>query len=790
MAAISEEEENCVRLVLLLKGVSPRAVRIFFDREFSPTCLQSTLSKNYNTLCDLHKKRILNQAQWNILFPGSGGILDSKLIDVTLMICLIRNLTSIIPPSNGFDKLPLPGETTPGPDLARIKWYRNILAHHDSDNIDTAYFNTAWKDISDAVGRLGGQQIIQECIELKVKVLDKSKEEIILDMKKSKEEMKELKQTMIGLKIEHKRVTINLREVQDSISKLQTEHSKVTENLTAFQDSHITLQIEYSKLTENLKDVQERIKDDLETWIESDKMFFETNGEKSVLNYIKEHNFIVVTGSAGVGKSSLMHRVALTMQTEGYDIFPVSGPKEIIKWHNTEGAHDKYCALALCVMFNNSLKEKWLTENVDKDIETIINNTCEACKISKGTSRLLIMDELESLIHTFIRKDGEEYRTIHDKLFDFLAFYFGGVMIHCLIKNATSSFIRERFLFERKHKSEEFLIIVQEKYKQMYIARMVDDWSRGHVIDVYCNINMNLPIFRKRFLLHLQSLETSQQEKLTSLYDINNNSTPLIQCCFIGDIDLVKWCLNYCVVNINHRNGDGISALYMGCSCGHNELVQMLINNKADINQCTTDEASPLFTACENGHIKVVQMLLDNKADIDKCRGTRESPLYMACQGGHAAVVQMLKDNNADMNKCGNTGNSPLFIACQEGHSEVVRVLIDNKADINKCKHTGESPLFIACEEGHTEVVQILIDNKADINKCKHTGESPIYIACKEGHIKVVQTLINNKADTDKGPNEETSPLLVARYNGYMEIVELLSNQTMREYTILYIRCK
>lgn len=77
------------------------------------------------------------------------GVPDSKSFDVTLMICLIRNLTSVIPPINGFDKLPLPNETTPGPDLARIKWYRNEIAHHDSDTIDIAYFNTAWSEVSD-----------------------------------------------------------------------------------------------------------------------------------------------------------------------------------------------------------------------------------------------------------------------------------------------------------------------------------------------------------------------------------------------------------------------------------------------------------------------------------------------------------------------------------------------------------------------------------------------------------------------------------------------------------------
>ncbi|XP_063446545.1 uncharacterized protein LOC134726078 [Mytilus trossulus] len=239
MAPLSEEEENYVRLVLFLKGVAPRAVRTLFDREFPPIHLPSTLNTNYNTLDDLKFKRIVNQAQWNLLFPRN-GVPDSKTFDVTLMICLIRNLTSVIPAINGFDSLPLPAQTTPGSDLARIKYYRNKLAHYDSNTIDTAYFNTAWTDISDAVGRLGGQAMYQECQELKVKILDQSNQEVILEIKQSLEEMKELRQQMDNLGKEHSKVTDNLRELQDSHITLQTSHS--------------SLLAEHLKVTKMLKD--------------------------------------------------------------------------------------------------------------------------------------------------------------------------------------------------------------------------------------------------------------------------------------------------------------------------------------------------------------------------------------------------------------------------------------------------------------------------------------------------------------------------------------------------------
>ncbi|CAG2246025.1 unnamed protein product [Mytilus edulis] len=297
MAPLLEEEENYVRLALLLKGVSPRAVRSYFDREFPPTYLPSTLNTNYNTLQDLKLKRVLNQAQWNLLFPRNGvpdsitsdvtgelnsnifdvigvpdfitfdvidvinynsfdviGVPVSTTFDVTLMICLIRNLTSVTQPINGFDRLPLPVETTPGPDLARIKWYRNILAHHDSNKMATGDFNTAWSNISDAVSRLGGQPMNQECQELKVKILDQSNQEIMLEIKQSQEKIKELGQTVDILGTEHSEVTENLRKLQVSHSTLQTEHSEVTGNLRKLQVSHSTLQTEHTEVTELLKD--------------------------------------------------------------------------------------------------------------------------------------------------------------------------------------------------------------------------------------------------------------------------------------------------------------------------------------------------------------------------------------------------------------------------------------------------------------------------------------------------------------------------------------------------------
>lgn len=76
------------------------------------------------------------------------GVPDSKTFDVTLLITLLRNLTKIAHPHVGFDLLPTDIETSPGSDLSRIKYYRNYLFHLDDGQIESAYFKTAWDNLS------------------------------------------------------------------------------------------------------------------------------------------------------------------------------------------------------------------------------------------------------------------------------------------------------------------------------------------------------------------------------------------------------------------------------------------------------------------------------------------------------------------------------------------------------------------------------------------------------------------------------------------------------------------
>ncbi|CAC5412666.1 unnamed protein product [Mytilus coruscus] len=465
-----------------------------------------------------------------------------------------------------------------------------------------------------------------------------------------------------------------------------------------------------------------------------------------------------------------------------------------------KGHHGKYCALALCVIFNNKLKDDMLTEEVNEETRTIIESTCVACRLDRGTSRFVLQDELDSLTYTFIKKKQNMYKIIHDKIFDFLAKIYGQKIICCLIKNADSSLIKERFLLESKDDMDQFITIIPQKYHQMYIQRMIDDWSNGKVQDVFSNINMKIPQFTQKFLSYLNTLDISYQRQLASICDDNkvddgNDNddnddydvcdTALLHCCFIGVYSLVKWCCNH-NVNVNRCTHNNLSPIMIACEHGLTEIVKMLVDRGADYNRCDSLEESPVMKACEHGHTVIVKMLVDRRADYNKCdrcdRGANynkcdrygQSALMKACEHGHTEIVKMLLDRGADYNKCDRCGQSPLMKACEHGHIKIVKMLLDRGVDFNKCDLYGRSPVMKACEHGHTEIVKMLLDRGADYNKCDRYGQSPLMKACEHGHTEIVKMLLDRGADCNKCDRYGQSPLMKACEHGHTEIVKML----------------
>ncbi|CAG2198749.1 unnamed protein product [Mytilus edulis] len=177
---ITKEEDNFLRIVYLNYRVGTTALRRYFDNVLPNLPSDLSSPTNMSILSNLHKpprgkRRILYQEQWDILYPPSGSqLVSSADLDVTLMVCLLRNLPpQVSQPPNGFDVLPQSSDLSPGAHIARIKCYKNFIVSHSKDGkLPDNDFNAIWIDMEKAILGLGNQQDVVDATYAKTNILD------------------------------------------------------------------------------------------------------------------------------------------------------------------------------------------------------------------------------------------------------------------------------------------------------------------------------------------------------------------------------------------------------------------------------------------------------------------------------------------------------------------------------------------------------------------------------------------------------------------------------------------
>ncbi|CAC5359142.1 unnamed protein product [Mytilus coruscus] len=101
-------------------------------------------------------------------------------------------------------------------------------------------------------------------------------------------------------------------------------------------------------------------------------------------------------------------------------------------WDQGKVGRCQICALALCVINDNELQEKYLTSK-ESSARHVIDDVAEACGLNRGISLVKIKDEMDTLVGTYLTKINGIYTAIHNKVFDFLVYYCSTKILGCLI---------------------------------------------------------------------------------------------------------------------------------------------------------------------------------------------------------------------------------------------------------------------------------------------------------------------------------------------------------------------
>ena len=95
----------------------------------------------------------------------------------------------------------------------------------------------------------------------------------------------------------------------------------------------------------------------------------------------------------------------------------------------------------------------------------------------------------------------------------------------------------------------------------------------------------------------------------------------------------------------------------------------------ADPNKEADEGFTPLALAASKGHKDVVQVLPDRGAELNQGDANGWTPLHVASLYGQTDVVQLLLRRGADLNNMTVNGDTPLSFALHEGHTDIVNIL-------------------------------------------------------------------------------------------------------------------
>ena len=226
-------------------------------------------------------------------------------------------------------------------------------------------------------------------------------------------------------------------------------------------------------------------------------------------------------------------------------------------------------------------------------------------------------------------------------------------------------------------------------------------------------------------------------------------------------------------VNVRRKDNYGDTALIQAVEDrGYNIVKQLLAAPNIDVNMKSKGieryswsknrEFSALVAAVRNNKPDIVELLLDNGADVNTKDGKHITVLDSAAANGYTDVVELLLDKGARVNKkSGIRGSTALISAAVEGYPAIVKLLIDAGADVNAQNGIGFTALMFAIRNGHIDIVkQLLAAPGIDVNVQDEDDKTALDWAAESNDAVIVDLLTEAQkraAERAQAPSRTTA---------------------------------
>ena len=182
---------------------------------------------------------------------------------------------------------------------------------------------------------------------------------------------------------------------------------------------------------------------------------------------------------------------------------------------------------------------------------------------------------------------------------------------------------------------------------------------------------------------------------------------------------------NY-IINHPYSYSKKNTPLHLAVIISKPRLVNIFIKKKFNLDAKNSQNKTPLFIAIENGDYNLVQILINAGASVNTFHEIRISskcqfltPLNICVKLNLINIFKFLVDNGGVINLVHRKYHSPLFDSVIFGRIEILHILIYNNIDLSLVWEKGNALIHASKNNSSInkfEIIKILILNNCDLN--------------------------------------------------------------------------
>ncbi|CAC5387269.1 unnamed protein product [Mytilus coruscus] len=550
---------------------------------------------------------------------------------------------------------------------------------------------------------------------------------------------------------------------------------------------------------------------EIDLWKEESEMFVETPAVNMISQILESKHCILIVGESGIGKSFLVHHVALNLHNKmKYNIIPCSGIRDIFQ-HYKEDSRQMFVLDDICGKYTTSLSDaQYLIKN-----EHILKRMLKRGVIKiLATCRLDIYSEemfkesctffASNIFNLSAKYSKDDILTICSRylteaniqLLKHQNVQFTPLM--CSLYSNSQNFNLSDFLqspFETYQMEwNKLKSIDPHKYCALFLCVIFNGFIKESLFDIYnenntenkyvienvyeiCGINRGTS--RSKIKRVLDSLVGTYLRKTGNNYIVIHDQMFDFMCGYFGKKDeMVTGILRYSdirVINertqlesLKEQHGKFTIIISKKYELEYFERIKHELKN-GKMNQCFCNSQMK-FEKYRALFLKMIKSI-DDSLLMEYINKRNNRQYEFTCNKDDLVATEEYEyqdySDDEDMTE------GPFISSCIGGYNDIVQYFVSKGADIT-LSGLFNSPLTAACIGGNEKIVQLLIEKGSEKNQTCRLGFTPLTVACTEGNEKIVQLLIDKGCDVNQADDIKRTPLTAACWGGNENIVQLL----------------